>query len=212
MLNELFQVLIERIDFFGELVVQHILLSFSTILIAGVIGLAIGILISENQKLASPIIGLINIIYTIPSISFLGLLIPLTGIGNTTAVIVLSVYALLPMVRNTYTGITNIDGGLIEAAYGMGSTKSQVLALIKLPLALPVIISGLRNMIVMTISLAGIASFIGAGGLGVSIYRGITTNNASITIIGSLLIAFLAVLSDTLVGIVETLIKRRRRI
>ena len=125
---------------------------------------------------------LINIIYTIPSISLLGFLIPFSGIGNTTAIIALTVYALLPMVRNTHTGITNINPGIIEAARGMGSTNAQILYKVKLPLALPVIMSGLRSMVTMTIALAGIASFIGAGGLGVAIYRGITTNNTAMTL------------------------------
>ena len=111
-------------------------------------------------------LGFVNFIYTIPSISLLGFLIPFSGIGNTTAIIALTIYALLPMVRNTHTGMTNIDEQIIEAAKGMGSTQSQILFKIKLPLAMPVIMSGLRNMATMTIALAGIASFIGAGGLG----------------------------------------------
>ncbi len=105
--------------------------------------------------------------------------------------------------------MTNIDEQIIEAAKGMGSTQSQILFKIKLPLAMPVIMSGLRNMATMTIALAGIASFIGAGGLGVAIYRGITTNNAAMTIAGSLLIALLAVVVDLLLGIVEKLTKRK---
>ena len=154
-------------------------------------------------------LGFVNFIYTIPSISLLGFLIPFSGIGNTTAIIALTIYALLPMVRNTHTGMTNIDEQIIEAAKGMGSTQSQILFKIKLPLAMPVIMSGLRNMATMTIALAGIASFIGAGGLGVAIYRGITTNNAAMTIAGSLLIALLAVVVDLLLGIVEKLTKRK---
>lgn len=130
------------------------------------------------------VLGAVNFIYTIPSISLLGFLIPFSGIGNATAIIALTVYGLLPMVRNTYTGITTIDPLIIEAATGMGSTRWQVLYKIKLPLALLVIMSGLRNMATMTIALAGIASFIGAGGLGVAIYRGITTNNSAMTMAG----------------------------
>ena len=147
--------------------------------------------------------SIINFIYTIPSISLLGFLIPLSGIGDTTAIIALTVYALLPMVRNTHTGLTNVNPLLIEAATGMGSTRLQTLVKIKLPLAMPVIIAGLRNMAVMTIALAGIASFIGAGGLGVAIYRGITTNNKAMTLAGSLLIAILAIVVDFVIGILE---------
>src|SRR5699024_5374110 len=119
----------------------------------------------------------VSLLYTIPSISMLGFLIPFSGVGNATAVIALTIYALLPMVRGTYTGMSHIEPALLEAAKGMGSTRLQILFRIRLPLALPVIMSGIRSMATMTIALAGIASFIGAGGLGVAIYRGITTNN-----------------------------------
>ena len=104
------------------------------------------------------------------SISMLGFLIPFSGVGNATAVIALTVYALLPMVRNTHTGIMNVNPDILEAARGMGSTQMQALMRIKLPLAMPVIMSGIRSMVTMTVALAGIASFIGAGGLGVAIY------------------------------------------
>ena len=114
------------------------------------------------------------------------------------------------MVRNTYTGLTNVSPLLIEAATGMGSTKFQVLYKIKLPLAMPIIIAGIRNMAVMTIALAGIASFIGAGGLGVAIYRGITTNNKAMTIVGSLLIAVLAIVVDTIIGKIEKAVQKHK--
>lgn len=136
--------------------------------IAIITGLLIGISISENKKSAKLSLGVINFIYTIPAIALLGFLIPFSGVGNTTAIIGLSIYALLPMVRNTYTGIRNIDENILEAAKGMGSTKQQILFRIKLSLAMPVIMSAIRNMVTMTIALAGIASFIGAGGLGVA--------------------------------------------
>ena len=199
-----------RWDLYAQLTLEHLALSVLSILIAGVLGLVLGIFISEYQKTSGFVLTLVNIIYTIPSISLLGLLIPLSGIGNKTAVIALVVYALLPMVRNTHTGITGIDPKLIEAAQGMGSTRFQMLYKIKLPLALPVILAGLRNMVVMTIALAGIASFIGAGGLGVAIYRGITTNNMAMTIAGSLLIAIMALLADFLLGRVVALVGAHR--
>ncbi|MGI6512194.1 MAG: ABC transporter permease, partial [Catenisphaera adipataccumulans] len=136
--------------------------------------------------------------------SMLGFLIPFSGVGNATAVIALTIYALLPMVRSVHTGLTNVDPAIIEAAKGMGSTRKQILLKIKLPLAMPVIMSGIRNMVTMTIALTGIASFIGAGGMGVAIYRGITTNNSAMTLAGSLLTAALALLADFLLGIVKS--------
>jgi osmoprotectant transport system permease protein len=211
MLKNIVTLLAERKSFFLNLLYEHIEISLISILIAIIFGLLIGILLSEYQKISKVTLGLINFLYTIPSISLLGFLIPFSGIGDTTAIIALSIYALLPMVRNTFTGMNTIDKDLIEAAKGMGSTRFQILYKIKLPLALPVIMSGIRNMVTMTIALAGIASFIGAGGLGVAIYRGITTNNASMTIIGSLLIAVLAICMDTILSLLDRILDRHKR-
>lgn len=211
MIAEVFSLYATRGSFFLELLLQHIRISAFAIAIAGILGLFLGISINEHRKLASPVIGATNIIYTIPSISLLGLLIPFTGVGDTTAIIALSVYALLPMVRNTYAGLQSVDEEIIEAARGMGSTRLQILLKIKLPLAATVIVAGLRNMVVMTVALTGIASFIGAGGLGVAIYRGITTNNMAMTFAASILTALLAFLCDFLLGRVEKHIRKKRR-
>lgn len=210
MIDEIIELLGSRWDFFLELLIEHLQISLISIAFALVIGLLIGVFISEFQKSSKLVIGLVNFIYTIPSISLLGFLIPLSGIGDTTAIIALIIYALLPMVRNTHTGLTNVNPLLVEAATGMGSTKWQVLYKVKLPLAMPVIVAGIRNMAVMTIALAGIASFIGAGGLGVAIYRGITTNNKAMTIVGSLLIAVLAIVVDFIIGAIEKHTKKHR--
>lgn len=207
-MKEIINLIVTRKEFFLELFVQHLQISLISILFAIVIGLILGIITSEYQESSKIIMGMVNFIYTIPSISLLGFLIPLSGIGNTTAIITLTIYALLPMVRNTYTGLTNINPLLLEAATAMGSTKFQILYKIKLPLAIPVIVAGIRNMAVMTISLSGIASFIGAGGLGVAIYRGITTNNKIMTIAGSLLIAVLAMITDFIIGLIESKTKQ----
>lgn len=212
MIKEILQLYIDRWEFFLKLILEHLRVSGISILIAAIVGLILGVFISEYKKTSSVILGITNFIYTIPSISLLGFLIPFSGIGNVTAIIALTIYALLPMVRNTYTGIENIDPSIIESAKGMGSTSLEILYKIKLPLATTVILAGLRNMAVMTIALAGIASFIGAGGLGVAIYRGITTNNSAMTIAGSLLIAILALLVDFIIGRVEKLIKKRWRL
>lgn len=210
MLRDMLSLLQEKGDFFLKLLIEHMQISLIAIIIATVIGLILGVIISEYKKSSKTILGIINFMYTIPSISLLGFLIPFSGIGNSTAIIALSVYALLPMVRNTYTGIINIDDNIIEAATGMGSTRWQILYKIKLPLALPVIMSGFRNMVTMTIALAGIASFIGAGGLGIAIYRGITTNNTAMTLTGSLLIAILALITDIVLGFIEKLFTIRK--
>lgn len=211
MLQSILDLLAERHEFFLNLLWQHLEISFVAIAIAIVFGGLAGILISEYQRAAKPTLAVINFLYTIPSISMLGFLIPFSGIGNATAIIALTIYALLPMVRSTHTGISNVEPALLEAAVGMGSTRLQVLRRIKLPLAMPVIMSGIRSMATMTIALAGIASFIGAGGLGIAIYRGITTNNAALTMTGSLLIAVLALVVDVLLGLAERCVGRHPR-
>ncbi len=212
MLKELFSLYTERWPFFLSLALQHLEISLIAIVCAAIIGMGLGILSSHYRRSSPFVLGLTNFIYTIPSIALFGFLIPFSGIGNTTAIIALTVYALLPMVRNTHTGIIGIDSEIIEAARGMGSTPFQILYKIQLPLAFPVILTGLRNMVVMTIALAGIAAFIGAGGLGVAIYRGITTNNSAMTVAGSLLIALLALIADGLLSRYEKHIKKKRKL
>ena len=209
LLKEVIGIYIERKDWFLELLFQHITLSLIAILLAGTIGLLIGIFISEHDRVAPVVLGIANVFYTIPSISLFGMLIPICGIGDKTAVVALTIYGIMPMVRNTYAGIRNVSEDVVMAARGMGSTDFQIMTKIKLPLALGVIIAGVRNMVVMTISVTAIASFIGAGGLGVSIYRGITMYNTALTLGGSLLIAVMALVSDLLLGKIETHIKKR---
>lgn len=209
MLKDVFKLYVDRSEFFINLIGQHLKISGISIILACTLGIILGIFISQHRKTSSIVLGIVNFIYTIPSIALLGFLIPISGIGNTTAIITLTIYGLLPVVRSTFTGIENIDPAIIEAAKGMGSTKFQILYKIKVPLATAVILSGIRNMVVMTIALTGIASFIGAGGLGVAIYRGITTNNSVMTIAGSLLIAVLALVIDLIIGTIEKLIKKK---
>ena len=211
MLAQIWDLLATRRDFFAGLLLEHLQISFVSIVIAIVVGGIAGVLISEYQRAAKPTLAAVNFLYTIPSISMLGFLIPFSGVGDATAIIALTIYALLPMVRATHTGMTNVDPAILEAANGMGGTRLQTLFRVRLPLAMPVVMSGIRNMVVMTIALAGIASFIGAGGLGVAIYRGITTNNAAMTMAGSLLIAVLALVVDFVLGFVERRMGMRTR-
>ena len=212
MINQLIKLLTEDFKFFTNLTIEHILISLLAISIASVLGIILGIIISEYRRFSGLILGTVNILYTIPSIALLGFFITITGVGNTTALIALIIYALLPIIRSTYTGIVNINPLIIEASEGMGSTKLQQLFKVKLPLALPVLMSGIRNMVTMTIALAGIASFVGAGGLGVAIYRGITTNNSAMTFLGSLLIAILALVFDFILGLIEKRLTNHKRI
>ncbi len=206
---QLIQILWDRRDFFLTCLLEHIRISLKAVVCAGVLGILTGVFISRHKKAAGIALGVINVVYTVPSISLLGFLIPFTGIGDKTAVIALTVYGLLPIVRNTYTGLVNVDAGILEVAEGLGADGKQILFGIRFPLAIPVIISGFRNMVVMIIAMGGIASFIGAGGLGAAIYRGITTYNMALTAAGSLLIALLALLSDWLLSRAEKAVNRR---
>lgn len=209
LLKEILQIYMERREWFLELFGQHLKIAGIAIVLAGIMGLLLGIFIAEKEFMAPVILTLANIFYTIPSISLLGILIPFTGIGDKTAIIALTLYGLMPMIRNTYTGICGVSQEIIQAARGMGSTDIQILWRIKLPLALGVILTGVRNMVVMTLSVTAIAAFIGAGGLGVAIYRGITIYNPALTFAGSVLIALLALIADLLLGILENYVKKR---
>lgn len=209
LLKEILQIYMERREWFLELFGQHLKIAGIAIVLAGIMGLLLGIFIAEKEFMAPVILTLANIFYTIPSISLLGILIPFTGIGDKTAIIALTLYGLMPMIRNTYTGICGVSQEIIQAARGMGSTDIQILWRIKLPLALGVILAGVRNMVVMTLSVTAIAAFIGAGGLGVAIYRGITIYNPVLTFAGSVLIALLALIADLLLGILENYVKKR---
>lgn len=208
-IKNVFSLFMERKEFFLTLFIQHMYLTFLAILIITVIGIAVGIYMTRNKVLAGFIMGTVNIIYTIPSIALFGFLVALTGVGNKSALIALCIYGLLPVIRNTYVGINEVDPFLIQAATGMGSTDRQLLLKVQIPLALPVIFAGFRTMVVMTIALGAIASFIGAGGLGVAIWRGITTNFPEMTFAGSLLVAGLAFVVDFILGLVERLMKNQ---
>ena len=206
---EIFKLYSTRFDFFTELFIQHILLSGTAIIFITIIGLFLGVYITRNNKVAGIVLGTANFLYTIPSIALFGFLVAVSGIGNKSALIALTVYGVLPIIRNTYVGISEVDSQIIESAVAMGSTNSQLLFKIQLPLALPVIIAGFRTMVVMTIALGGIASFIGAGGLGTAIWRGITTNFPEMTAAGSILVAALAVVADFSLGIIEKKVRKR---
>lgn len=209
LLQEIVSLYVQRGDWFVELLLGHISLAFTAIAMSGSLGLLLGVSIAQCPRLAPPVMGLCNVLYTVPAISLLGILIPFTGVGDKTAAIALTIYGVMPMVRNTYVGLTSVDPDILEAAKGMGSTWRQMLFRVKLPMAAGVILAGLRNTVVMTISVAGIASFVGAGGLGVAIYRGITIYDPAMTAAGSILIALLAFLCDLALGALERYFKKR---
>lgn len=209
--SKVLQIYMDRWPWFLELLREQICISLISIAVAGSIGLLLGIFIAEHRRFAEPVMAVCNLFYTIPAIALIALLIPLVGIGEKNAIIAIVLYGLMPMVRNTYTGITNIDADMINAAVGMGSTKWQLLFRIKLPLSMSVIIAGLRILVVMSIATGSIAAFIGGGGLGEAIFRGITMYNPEMTFAGALLLVLLALICDYSLSWLEKYIKKKWR-
>lgn len=195
------------------LVGQHVWLVAISTAIALVIGVPLGVLLTRRPALRTPVLGLANVFQTVPSLALFGFLIPLPfigGIGATTAIVALVVYALLPIVRNTYEGIAGVDAAVREAARGMGMTDWQLLTQVELPLGLGVILAGVRIATVVSVGTATIAAAIGAGGLGVYIFRGVATVDNTLILAGALPSAFMAIAADGLLGLAERRLAWRR--
>ncbi len=196
------------------LVGQHLSLVAISTAIAIVIGLPLGILLTRRPAWRAPVLGLANLFQTIPSLALFGFLIPLPfigGIGATTAIVALVVYALLPIVRNTYTGIAGVDPAVREAGRGMGMTDWELLTLVELPLGFGVILAGVRVATVVSVGTATIAAAIGAGGLGVYIFRGVAMVNDTLILAGALPAALMALAADGLLGLAERKLAWRAR-
>ncbi len=192
-----------RFDEVVNLLVQHINLTIVAVVIAICIGVPLGIIITKNKRLATPIIGITNVIQAIPSLALLGFLIPFVGIGSKPAVVMVFLYSLLPIVKNTYTGLININPDMIEAGKGMGMTETQLLRKVQLPLALPIIMAGIRIASVTAVGLMTIAAFVGAGGLGYMVYTGVQTVNNYMILSGAIPACILALLMDFAIGKIE---------
>jgi osmoprotectant transport system permease protein len=188
------------------LTAQHLLLVAVSTFLAAAVGIPLGIWLTRRPKLARPILGLAGVVQTIPSLALFGFLLPLPligGIGARTAIVALLVYAMLPLLRNTYAGILSVDPAIVEAATGLGMTPRQRLWWVEMPLALPVVLAGVRIATVVSIGLATIAAAIGAGGLGVLIYRGIAIVDNRQILAGAVPAALLALAADGLLGALE---------
>lgn len=185
---------------------EHVVLVLASTFLAVAIGVPLGVALTRRPRLARPVLGFANVVQTIPSLALFGFLIPLPfigGIGARTAIAALVVYALLPILRNTYTGIRSVDPAVAEAATGIGMTPRQRLRLVELPLALPVVLAGVRIATVVAIGLATIAAAIGAGGLGVLIYRGVAIVDHRLILAGAVPAAVLALIADAGLGFIE---------
>jgi osmoprotectant transport system permease protein len=189
-----------------ELTLEHLWLVGASIFFAVLVGLPLGILITRVPRLSKVVLGTANVIQTIPSLALFGFLLPTPWLGvraSRLAILALTLYALLPLIRNTYTGIRGVDPAVIEAGRGMGMTDRQLLWQVELPLALGVILAGVRIATVLCVGLATIAAAIGAGGLGELIFRGLSMVNNSVILAGAVPAALLAILADWSLGWLE---------
>jgi osmoprotectant transport system permease protein len=189
-----------------EATLQHLWLVGASIVLAALVGIPLGILVTRRPILNKPILGGANIIQTIPSLALFGFLLPAPWIGERAdrlAILALTLYALLPLIRNTYTGIKGVDRAVVEAGRGMGMTNKQLLWQVELPLALGVIVAGVRVAAVISVGLATIAAAIGAGGLGEYIFRGLAMVNNQVILAGAIPAALLAIGADVSLGWLE---------
>jgi osmoprotectant transport system permease protein len=182
---------------------QHMQITLTSLLLSIIIAVPLGIILTRYKRLADPVIGIAGIFQTIPSIALLGFMVPIFGIGKLPAIVALTVYALLPILRNTYTGILGVNRGTIEAGKGMGMTSTQILFMVEIPLSLKVIMAGIRTAAVIAVGTATLTALIGAGGLGDLIFRGVATVNSGLILAGAIPAAILAILFDNILKMFE---------
>jgi len=205
---EVLNFIVEHAEELQVLTLEHIQIVSIALGIAILTAVPIGIYITSRPKLASIVLYVSGIIMTIPSVALFGLMIPVLsiidqGTGIVPAIVALILYSQLPIIRNTYTAIRNVDPAMIEAGKGMGMTNRQILFEVKIPLALPVIMAGVRTAVVINIGIAAIAAFIGAGGLGDYIFRGISRNYSAMIWAGAIFVSILALTADFVLGRIE---------
>jgi osmoprotectant transport system permease protein len=189
-----------NIDTIASATLRHVYITVTAVIISIVTGVSIGMFIAKHKRLASIIIGIAGIIYTIPSLALLGILVSFVGFGIKPTIIALVLYSQLMIIRNTYVGINSVDPAIVEASIGMGMTRFQLLRMVELPLALPIIMAGVKNIAVMTIGIAAIAALIGAGGLGGLIYKGIFRVDYKLILSGVIVMSLLSIASEFLLG------------
>ena len=204
MFNSMIEIFHSRSDAILVASWEHLQLTFISLFLATFIAIPLGILLTRYKKWSEPIIGITAIFQTVPSLALLGFMIPLLGIGTTPAIVALTIYGLLPILRNTYTGIVGVNSATVEAGTGMGMTSEQVLWMVELPMALSIIMAGVRTATVLIIGVATLAALIGAGGLGDLIYRGIAMSNSPLILAGALPAALLAIFFDFSLKYLET--------
>ena len=208
---EILEFMIDNLDLIGERALEHISIVLAAVTIAIVTAVPIGVAITQSKRAADTVLYIAAMLITIPSIALFGLMIPLLspighGIGYVPAVIAIILYSQLPIIRNTYTAIANVDPALREAASGMGMSTMQRLRQVEIPLAIPVIMAGIRTAVVMNIGVTAIAAYIGAGGLGTFISRGISQSDPRQLITGAVAVSALAIAVDLMLAFVQRML------
>lgn len=192
-----------------EATLQHLKLTTIAVGVAVLIGVPLGAYLVRQRFLSGPTLAVLGVLQTVPSLALLGLLVPIYGIGEKPALIALYLYALLPIVRNTVSGLSSIDASVLDAARGLGMRERDVLVRVSLPLALPVVMAGVRTSAVINVGVATLAALVGAGGLGDFIFRGISMVNYELVLLGAIPAALLALLIDVMLGLLERWLRPR---
>lgn len=189
----------------GRQTLEHIGLTIASVVAAVGVGLPLGVVCTQSRKAASVVLSITGILQTIPSMALLGFMIPVLGIGPLPAIVALFLYALLPIVRNTFTGIREVEPSVTEAALGMGLSKRQLITQIQLPLSMPTIFAGIRTATIINVGVATLAALIASGGLGETIFGGIALNNTAMILAGAIPAALLAIILDIMLAWIQKL-------
>ena len=208
-MNSFIEVFVKNRAALVKAILEHLQVSFSAVAIGILIAVPLGIILTRYPKVGKRVLAVLGVLQTVPSMVMFGILLPLSGIGRPTAIIVLSIYSILPILRNTYTGIAEVPNNYLEAAAGMGMNSFQTLVRVELPIALPVIITGIRLSSVYIISWATVAAIIGGGGLGDIIYMGLSRYNHAMVLLGAIPASLLAILTSFLIGQIAKLVTPR---
>ncbi len=205
-IQTLWKVMVERRRSLQRQLIEHIQLTIFAIGLAILVGVSTGIVLTRSRTLATPVMGIASVIQTIPSLALLALMIPLLGIGLVPAVAALFLYALLPIMRNTYTAIDEVDPAIIEVGKGMGMTERQILLKLEIPMCVPMVMAGIRTSTVICVGIATLCTFIGAGGLGTMIMEGMQTRGSVLIMAGVIPAIALALLLDGFMALMQRLL------
>jgi osmoprotectant transport system permease protein len=208
-LDEAIQFVADNAGRLARLSFEHVVLTLWSLLIALPLAVSLGVLISYYERAATAVLWGAGVLLTLPAIALFGILVPILGIGNPPTVAALVAYAQLPVIRNTYIGLTRADAAAVEAGTGLGMSRFERFRQIRLPLALPVVMAGIRNAVILLVGLAAIGAFIGAGGLGDPIFYGISAGDTAMIVVATVLLSVLALAFDYAFEVVEECLRLR---